>query len=180
MAETENIQQENKKKGLLIVLLLLIAAAAIGIAIWAVCFRKPAVVLAPDYAPRRETNAEAIEGDEEEKMEQPEGGGAVSLTYSDKVTVSLSDGMATLMFANPGKSNQNMVLQIVIQDQVILQSGAIEPGNQVTELELLPDAGQMLEPGGYDGTFTIYYYDPDSGEKALVNTEIPIQITVEP
>ena len=29
-----------------------------------------------------------------------------------------------------------------------------------------------------DGKFVIHYYDPETGEKAIVNAEIPIKITV--
>jgi hypothetical protein len=36
----------------------------------------------------------------------------------------------------------------------------------------------MLSPGGYKGSFSVFYYDPSSGEKAMVNTEIPILVTV--
>jgi len=71
-----------------------------------------------------------------------------------------------------------MVLQIVIQGTVILQSGRITPGNQVTQLELSADAAQLLSSGGYEGSFLVFYYDPVSGEKAIVNTEIPISVTV--
>ena len=83
------------------------------------------------------------------------------------------------MFANPGKSLQDMVVQIVIDETVIVQSGTLKPGNQVTTLNLLDGAEKQLQPGGYDGKFVVFYYDPDSGEKAVVNTEIPITITVQ-
>ena len=112
-------------------------------------------------------------------MESDKGGGSVSLSYSDKITIDLSDGQATLMFANPGKSNQDMVLQIVIRDTVIVQSGTLSPGNRVTTLDLLPGAEKRLVPGGYDGKFAVFYYDEKTGEKAMVNTEIPISITIE-
>ena len=136
-------------------------------------------MLAPDYALQdTEENAQKIPNDNGEKVESETGGGSVSLTYSNKVTIDLSDGKAKLMFANPGKSNQNMIVQIVIQNEVIVQSGMLLPGYQVTELELLDDAASKLSPGGYDGSFAIFYYHPASGEKAVVNTEIPIQITV--
>ena len=71
-----------------------------------------------------------------------------------------------------------MVLQIAIQDTVILQSGTLKPGNQVKLLDLLEGAEEMLSPGGYEGRFIVLYYDPDSGEKAMVNTEIPITVNV--
>lgn len=172
-------KKENKKKRLLILLLLLITIAAVGVNVWAIWFRDSAPVLAPDYAPRQiEENAEPIGDDGDEKLSQPEGGGAVGLTYAKEVGISLSDKSATLLFANPTKSNQDMVLQLVIDDVVILQSGRLEPGNRVSTLSLLDGAEKRLTAGGYDGKFVVLYYDRTSGEKAMINTEIPVTVTV--
>lgn len=176
MADTEN---ENKRKRLLILLLLFITIAAVGVSVWAIWFRDTDPVLAPDYAPQQiEENAEPIGDDNDEKLSQPEGGGAVSLTYSKEVSISLSDKTAGLVFANPTKSNQDMVLQLVINDTVILQSGRLIPGNQVTALNLHDGAEKRLTTGGYNGKFVVLYYDRISGEKAMVNTEIPVTVTV--
>lgn len=71
-----------------------------------------------------------------------------------------------------------MVIQIVVQDTVILQSGTLKPGYQVGSLDLLEGAEKQLVPGGYEGKFVVLYYDQTSGEKAMVNTEIPITINV--
>lgn len=172
-------KKENKKKRLLILLLLLIAIAAVGLSIWAIWFRDNTPVLAPDYAPQQiEENAEPIGDDDDEKLSQPEGGGAVGLTYAKKVDISLSDKSATLLFANPTKSNQDMVLQLAIDDVVIIQSGRLEPGNRVLTLSLLDGAEKQLAAGGYDGKFVVLYYDRTSGEKAMINTEIPVTVTV--
>lgn len=170
-----------KKRSLLIPILVSITVVALCVTIWALFFRNTGPALAPDYAPQEEEpNAETIEGDTGEKMDNPEGGGSVSLTYSRDVTINLENKSATLMFANPGKSNQDIVLQIVIQDTVIVQSGLLKPGNRVTALDLFDDATKKLSNGIYDGHFNVLYYDPISGEKAIVNTEIPITITVNP
>lgn len=156
-----------------------VTAVAVSVTIWALFFRKSQPVLAPDYAPQQEEqNAETIPNDPAEKLDQPEGGGSVSLTYSKEVSIDLSEEEAALLFANPGKSNQDMVLQIVIQEEVILQSGTLKPGNQVTKLELLSGAADKLAPGGYEGKFVVFYYNQSTGEKAVVNTEIPVNITV--
>lgn len=172
-------EKKNGKKRLLILLLLLITVVAVGVSVWAICFRNSAPVLAPDYAPKQvEENAEPIGDDGDEKLEQPEGGGAVGLTYAKEVGISLSDKRAALLFANPSKSNQDMILQLVIDDVVILQSGRLEPGNRVTVLDLLAGAEKRLAAGGYDGKFVVLYYDRTSGEKAMINTEIPITVTV--
>lgn len=160
-------------------ILLLITFAAVCVTLWALFIRESGPVLAPDYAPREEEeNAEAIPDDSDEKLDNPEGGSSVSLTYSKDVTISLSEETASLLFANPGKSNQDMVLQIVIQGEVIVQSGTLKPGNQVKTLGLLDGMSGKLAPGTYEGNFAVLYYDPESGEKAIVNTEIPITVTV--
>ena len=177
MEKNENKKQDKSKW--LILLLLLITVAAVCVTIWALFLRDTGPELAPDYAPQQmEQNAETIPNDSGEKMEKPEGGGAVSLTYSNKVTLDLSDKAASLYFANPGKSTQDMMLQIAIQDTVILQSGVLKPGNQVKLLNLLDGAEKKLSPGGYEGKFVVLYYDQTTGEKAMVNTEIPITINV--
>ena len=175
----EKNEKKQDKTKLLILLLLLITLIAVGVTVWALFFRDTGPTLTPDYAPQEmEQNAETIPDDSGEKMDKPEGGGSVSLTYSNKVTIDLSDKAAALYFANPGKSNQDMVIQIAIQDTIILQSGTLSPGHQVKLLNLLEGAEDMLQPGGYEGKFIVLYYDQTSGEKSMVNTEIPITINV--
>ena len=178
-----NQDKKLNKTTIIIAILAVITVAALCVTMWALFLREPddsnKVILAPDYAPQnKEENAETIPDDTSDKMENPEGGGAVSLTYSNEVTIDISDKAAALYFANPGKSNQDMVIQIAIRDTVILQSGTLSPGNQVKLLNLLEGAEDMLQPGGYEGKFIVLYYDQTSGEKSMVNTEIPITINV--
>lgn len=175
----EKFGQKDARKNLLVPALLVITGIAICVTVWALFFRDCGPVLAPDYAPKEEErNAETIPDDNGEKMELPEGGGSVSLTYAREMTIDLSDKKASLYFANPGKSNQDIVLQVVVQDEVIIQSGTLKPGNQVTSLDLLDSASGMLSAGGYEAKFVVLYYHPETAEKALVNTEIPVTITV--
>ncbi|SDG86804.1 hypothetical protein NQ534_10030 [Marvinbryantia formatexigens DSM 14469] len=184
MGQTES-REKNKKMKILIVLLLLVTAAAISVTVWALFFRDTTPVLSPDYAPvEEEVNAEDIEGEtEEEKLEADEGGGAVSMSYQKTVTVSLADRTAELMFQNPSRSVNDMILQLIIvsadgTETVIAQSGTIHPGKQVEKLELIDGAAELSE-GTYSGKFNVLYYDPDTGEKAIVNGSIEgIEITV--
>ena len=171
-------EESDRRKKIIIILLLLLLLLTIGVTFWALFCRDTTPVLAPDYAPQdSEENAEKIEDDSDsEKLEQPEGGGAVSLTYSKEVTIDLSENKAKLLFGNPSKSNQDMLIQIVIQDTVILQSGILSPGYRVTRLDLFDNV--KLSEGKYNGKFVIYYYQKDTGEKAMLNTEIPLTITV--
>ncbi len=167
-----------KKRNILIIILLAITVIAICITIWVLLFREESQ-LVPDYAPQdEEVNAEEIPNDNGEKMELPEGGGSVSLTYAREVNIDLSEKSVSLLFANPGKSNQDIVLQLEIQDSVVVQSGTLSPGKQVTRLELSEESAARLTAGTYEGIFNVLYYDLESGERAIVNTEIPITVQV--
>lgn len=172
-------EKSDRKSRWIILLLLLLLLIAIGVTLWALFFREE-TTLTPDYAPRREDKyAQSLDDQGDEKLEQVQGGGAVSLAYSTKVTVTLDDGMASVYFANPSKSNQDMVLQLVVQDVILAQSGRLSPGKQLDTLELLEGAASRLQPGGYNGQFVVLFYQPDTGEKTIVNTEIPVDVTVQ-
>ena len=174
---TSNINQDDKKKKkkLLIFLILFILLDIILL----VVLLAGRTTLSPDYAPvNEEKYAEDIGDDGADKLKQTKGGGAVSLTYSTNVDINLDRKQATLFFANPSKSNQDMVLQIVVHDVVVAQSGTISPGKQVGKLDLLRSGARKLQAGGYDGKFVVLYYQPDTHEKTIVNTDIPIKITV--
>ena len=181
----DNKEKKPDGRKWLIPVLLLITAIAVCVTVWALFIRSPAPVLAPDYAPvEADVNAVPIEDESgEEKLEAAEGGGAVSMTYQKGVTVSLADQTAELMFQNPSKSVNDMVLQLLIVSQdgtetIIAQSGTIKPGNQLRSLELISGAA-LLSKGTYNGKFNILYYAPDSGEKAIVNGSVEgIEITV--
>ena len=157
----------------LILILVLIAFVSALVAFWAVFLRDPTPVLPPDELPSLETNA--IPTEDEAKMDQPEGGGSVNITYSDQVSISLSGQEVGLYFSNPSRSNQSMVLEIIIQDVTVAQSGALPPGYLVETLPLLGTA--KLSAGTYEGKFHVLFYDSEGG-KAILDTEIPVNITV--
>lgn len=166
-----------KNSKLLTVILAVIAILAVCVAVWALSFRTPTPTLPPDNDPSTEEHAVPMDDDDGgEKLPQPTGGGAVNITYSNEVTISLAEDSASLLFANPSRSNQSMVLDLIVQDTTILRSGALSPGNQLKTLPLLDTA--KLSPGRYNGKFQVRFYDPDTKEQALLNTEIPVSITV--
>ena len=80
------------------------------------------------------------------------------------------------MFQNPARSNQDMKLEIVIDGKAIVASGKLEPGYKVDKLSGVDT--DKLSAGTYEGKFVVSYYNAQSGEKAVVNTEIPVTITV--
>lgn len=177
-------QQQTEKKSSklkwLIPLLLLITIASVAITV--ATLLKPSTVQAPDFAPQTvDDNADKMEDEDGDKMETQEGGGAISLTYSTQVEVDLEDGQAHILFQNPTRSTQDVVLQLVVgegdQETLVAQSQLIPAGYSLDNLEL--EEPVLLTQGGYEGEFRVLCYDPDSGEKAVVNTVIPVDITVQ-
>lgn len=178
----ENMENKEKKRRLLIILLGIGIAVCIAVTVWALFFRKTdSTPLIPDFAPEQtEPNAQPVT-DDGSKMDVPQGGGGISIEYVSSVTVSLSENKAHFQYTHPAKSTQNIILCIMVQDTVIAKSGLISPGNQLQELTLLDGMADKLSPGTYtDAQFKILSYDPDSGEKAMVNTAAQITLTVEP
>ena len=141
-------------------------------------------ILHPDYpAPDPEQGAVDVGGDDEDKLDKPEGGGSVGLVYSDKVTIDLSDKKATLRFDNPSRSTNNMSIEVIIQDVVILKSGTLAPGKGIRELTVADDVLAQLTAGVYGSTsnakIRAYFYDPVTNERAVVNSEIAVTVTVQ-
>ena len=83
-----------------------------------------------------------------------------------------------MMFGNPQRSNQNMTVSISVQDVIIAESGLLEPGNRISTIYLNKTGAEMMvNEGVYNAKFVVEFYDALSGEKAMVNTEIPIKLT---
>lgn len=59
---------------------------------------------------------------------------------------------------------------MVITDKVLIRSGRQPPGYKLETLSWVNVEG--LSSVIYQGKFRVLYYDVDSGEKAVVNTEI--------
>ena len=155
------------------IIILLLAAIAVGIFM----YKK---ALTPDYAPGTiDTNAIPTP-DDGSKMNKSEGGGAVSLSYSNVVSIDLSKKNIKMYFKNPSKSTQAMVIQVILEsggkEYIIGQTDRVPSGYTVYDTKLLNTVS--LKAGGYTGKFNVMYYDEETEEKAIVNTNIPIKIEV--
>ncbi len=169
---------KEKKRTLLIILLCVGMAVCVGITIWALFFRESGGI-STDYPPQGiESNQAPLDGDDSGKLDSPEGGGAINVTYGTAATVDLSEKTVTFYYANPNASNQNVSILITVNDLVVAKSDLITPGNQVSKLELQKDAASKLQVGGYNAELVVRAYDPDSGEKAMVDTKGELTLTV--
>lgn len=174
------INTNGKEKNLkwLIIILSVGIVICTGVTIWAVFFRGGDDI-SPDYPPQGiESNQTPIDGDDSGKLESPEGGGAINVTYGTAATVDLSEKTVTIYYANPNASNQNVSILIMVNDLVVAKSDLITPGNQVSKLELQKEAASRLQVGGYNAELVVWAYDPESGEKAMVDTKGELTLTV--
>lgn len=141
------------------------------------------VVLDPDYPTiSQEPNARPIESDStEERPTVNEGGGSVTISFMDSITYNPATGQLSLFYQNPGASTHNVVVQVILvrgeEEYLLSQSGILAPGYQVTNLQASEGAPQ-LSPGGYEGKFRLLFYDPETGERSIVDTDIPCTVTV--
>ena len=174
------INTVEKLKNLKWLIIILVTGIVIctGVTIWALFFRGGGDI-SPDYPPQGiESNQIPIDGDDSGKLDSPEGGGAINVTYGTAATVELSEKTVTFYYANPNASNQNVSILIMVNDLVVAKSDLITPGNQVSKLELQKDAASKLQVGGYDAELVVRACDPDSGEKAMVDTKGELTLTV--
>lgn len=174
------INTVEKLKNLKWLIIILVTGIVIctGVTIWALFFRGGGDI-SPDYPPQGiESNQTPIDGDDSGKLDSPEGGGAINVTYGTAATVDLSEKTVTIYYANPNASNQNVSILIMVNDLVVAKSDLITPGNQVSKLELQKEAASRLQVGGYNAELVVRAYDPESGEKAMVDTKGELTLTV--
>lgn len=108
------------KKNCFILILILITLLAITTTV-VVLLRNdstPAVYYPPIL---EDTNKEPLPDTDDAPLSNPAGGGAVSLAYSKIVTAEQGNRMAAMLFGNPKKSNQSIMVEIQITDKVLLE-----------------------------------------------------------
>jgi len=105
-------------------------------------------------------------------------GGKASIIYSHYIKIDISEKKAELIIGNMEKSEHNIVVEVIVQDEVILQSGAIMPGYKVTKLDIPGSGVNMLRAGTYSGAIRLYLYDSKTNERELLFSEISAEISV--
>lgn len=156
-------------------LLGLLALLAILVTIW---YIQTPEIIDPDYNILEEDENLEEMPDEGDPVASTGGGGSVVLNFSYDVAVDLSDRQATMYFGLPSNSNKDAVLQLIVDDLLVAQSGRLPPGNQVRTMTVYDSAAIRLRAGGYNGVLRVLYYDDETGERAILDTEIEVSITV--
>ena len=72
-----------------------------------------------------------------------------------------------------------MTVELVIQGNVVAQSGLLTPSKRLTSLTLNDGIAAQLPGGVYnDAKFVVRFYDPTTNECSIVNSEIVVTVTV--
>ena len=124
------------------------------------------------------------ENDHEEEKRPVEEGSYVSMEYKLKATLTLSTGDISIYFKNPGRANNNVSVALCVvsgeESYKIAESGVIEPGFKLNHLTYDPN-NVVLSEGTYNCKYLVSYYNPKTGERAPVDSEIiNVKLTVEP
>lgn len=171
------VKNKRKKYRMCVMILLVILLLGIGVIV-ALCVKKSR---SDDFVPKVDQAAEQMESSGE-KLDEPKGGGAVSLTYSTVVTVSTEDRTVRILFENPSKSTKDTSLQLTVNGQnegeelLIAESELIPAGYKLAQMNLKDKVD--LDPGKYEGNLKVLYYDSENGEKEVVDTKIPVTLAV--
>ena len=169
------------RRPFLAILLALLASAATAVTL--VLMLMGPVVLTPEHPmPDRDENSLPVVGDEDDTgggtVESEADGGFVRMHYTKRANVDLSDKNISMFFANPKKSNRSVVLELYVTvdnvDYLVAESGRVDSGYGLRKMTfnesvaLVPTTAQKV----YLGKYVVRFYDPDSGERAVVTTEI--------
>jgi hypothetical protein len=109
------------------------------------------------------------------EQQLPVGNRVASFVCEEQIRVDLAGEVVELMFANPSRSEQNVVIELWVRDVTVARSGRIEPGYRITSLPLLAD--HRLVQGIYAAQIKIYLYDPTGGEQTM-QMSVPVTLTV--
>ena len=162
---------------------LLAALIGIGVALFFLLHKEEPDPFVFNPMPPIDSSVQKDETDNQESRPLDEGG-LMSMVYKLKAEISLSTNDIEIYFKNPGKSNQNVALELYVvsgENEVkIAESGAIEPGYMLRHLTYEP-GDLFLGQGTYEGKFKVLYYNPETGERAFVDSElVGVKIIVEP
>jgi hypothetical protein len=141
--------------------------------LWKVLFQSVPVVDPDHPLPDEDTYMEKMEDDDTEKVHND--GGAVSMIYTLAADLSLSKEQATIYFKNPNASNHDVMIHLcIVEDEKLIpvaKSGLLKAGYALNKMDMLEETVR-LKKGNYDAAYVVYYYDPLTGEKALVESTI--------
>lgn len=177
--EKKAIDQRCKRA---VVTVLLTAILCFACLKWLIHSNRSSSVLIPDVAPEQlEKYAELIDPNIPEGQAEtatPSGDHNASIFYSDEFFLFPEESFLHVLIADPASSQQDIVVQILVQDTLLARSDLLEPGYQMQKIDLLPGVLEKLSPGRYNAVLNIFYYDHTTKEKTDMNVKIDASLIV--
>ena len=150
-----------------------VAICALLVVLWLLAQNGPPVINPDNPLPSQDPNVQTLPN--EGKRPELDGGGSVSMIYTLKAELTLADGKIRMHFKNPTDSTHDVVLELYLitteQEIRIAQSGRIPAGTGLFELTFDQKAA-VLSEGQYTAKYKVNYYDPDTGERDLIVSDI--------
>lgn len=126
-----------------------------------------------ELAPEQDVSAQSL-GQDEEKMQADEGGGAVNITYSGTARIDLAAKTVSMHLENPSRSTHDMAIELVIvsggKETVVAESGLVPAGYELSTMDLSDSV--QLAAGSYQGFYRISFFDPGNSEKAYMQSQV--------
>ena len=108
----------------------------------------------------------------------------VSFKFERVIEVNLSTGTCVFNFLNPGISNHDVVIELRLvgsdgRRELIAKSGAVPSGYSLADLRLLPANERVQIPvGTFEGYVELAFYDMDTHNRSLMESELPVAVKI--
>lgn len=157
-------QQENKKKRLLWLLLLLLLLVG-GYFVYDRFFGEevPVSVISGDFLPDGKDASKMTDEEIAAYAQDVADASQFNMRIVSEATFDQASRAGNLRIQNPPSNSQpiNVVVTLDGSGQTVYESGAIQPGEEITEATLT----ESLAPGTYTATATFNIYNPDTNRK---------------
>ncbi|MGM0240500.1 hypothetical protein [Enterococcus sp. AZ103] len=161
--QSEN--QDNKKKKRLLLLLLALLLLAAGYLIYDHFFKAEisTTVVAGDFLPDGKDASKMTEKEISDFAQSAVDKSQFNMRIVSEANIDQNTMTGELAIQNPPSNAQPVNVVVTVDDtgEVVYNSGAIQPGEEIRSATLEKE----LEPGNYPATATFNVYDPDSKKK---------------
>ena len=109
---------------------------------------------------------------------------SISFKFDETLHIDPDDGRCYLNFENPSYATNKIILSLEVEKSdgsrvTIARSGAIEPGYGLAYLSLNDEGYEMINSGITEGYIELTPYDKSTDDLSMVQTELPVKITIE-
>ena len=172
----------------LIMLSSIIAATLAVLAVVLILLLNPAppeIVEPENPLPAVDPFVTPMEDDTSSKVVSESGGGSIRIKFAGPVHIYLSENRAAITYSNPNASNHDVAVELYLKDgdnneYFLGRSGLVPAGNTLNQISVA-DRKVEIKEGDYTGRIYVHSYDPVTGEKAVVVTDINnVKIVVKP